>query len=126
MDCSSPGSPVHGILQARTLEWVAMPTSGDLNQTLSEIERKGRNLTHFPLGNEYESFQELWRSKYNSFLIQRICCSLIFSLLLKLGTEPSRKVVQHCSREHFEMMENELLCCPRLWPASSHMWLLNT
>ena len=27
MDCSSPGSSVHGILQARTLEWVAMPFS---------------------------------------------------------------------------------------------------
>ena len=25
MDCSLPGSPVHGILQARTLEWVAIP-----------------------------------------------------------------------------------------------------
>ena len=27
MDCSPPGSPVHGILQARTLEWVAIPFS---------------------------------------------------------------------------------------------------
>ena len=27
MDCSPPGSSVHGILQARTVEWVAMPSS---------------------------------------------------------------------------------------------------
>ena len=27
MDCSLPGSSVHGILQARILEWVAMPFS---------------------------------------------------------------------------------------------------
>ena len=27
MDCSLPGSSVHGILQARLLEWVAMPFS---------------------------------------------------------------------------------------------------
>ena len=27
MDCSPPGSSVHGILQARTLEWVAVPSS---------------------------------------------------------------------------------------------------
>ena len=27
MDCSPPGSSVHGGLQARTLEWVAMPSS---------------------------------------------------------------------------------------------------
>ena len=26
MDCSPPGSPVHGILRARILEWVAMPS----------------------------------------------------------------------------------------------------
>ena len=30
MDCSPPGSSVHGILQARILEWVAMPSSGGL------------------------------------------------------------------------------------------------
>ena len=27
MDCSTPGSSVHGISQARILEWVAMPSS---------------------------------------------------------------------------------------------------
>ena len=27
MDCSLPGSPIHGILQARILEWVAVPSS---------------------------------------------------------------------------------------------------
>ena len=27
MDCSLPGSSVHGILQARILEWVAIPFS---------------------------------------------------------------------------------------------------
>ena len=27
MDCSPPGSSVHGILQARILEWVAMPSA---------------------------------------------------------------------------------------------------
>ena len=30
MDCSLPGCPVHGILQARILEWVAFPPPGDL------------------------------------------------------------------------------------------------
>ena len=28
MDCSLPSSSVHGILQARLLEWVAVPSSG--------------------------------------------------------------------------------------------------
>ena len=30
MDCSLPDSSVHGILQARILEWVAIPFPGDL------------------------------------------------------------------------------------------------
>ena len=30
MNCSPPGTFVHGILQARILEWVAIPSPGDL------------------------------------------------------------------------------------------------
>ena len=30
MDCSPPGSSVHGIFQARVLEWVAVSSPGDL------------------------------------------------------------------------------------------------
>ena len=32
MDCSPPGSSVHGILQARIPEWVAMPSSRGSSQ----------------------------------------------------------------------------------------------
>ena len=32
MDCSPPGSSVHGILQARILEWVALPSSRGSSQ----------------------------------------------------------------------------------------------
>ena len=32
MDCYPPGSSVHGILQARILEWVAMPFSRGSSQ----------------------------------------------------------------------------------------------
>ena len=30
MNCSPPDFSVHGILQVRTLEWIAMPSPGDL------------------------------------------------------------------------------------------------
>ena len=33
MDCNLPGSSVHGILKARILEWVAMPSSRRIFQT---------------------------------------------------------------------------------------------
>ena len=36
VDCSLPGSSVHGILQARILKWVVIPFSGDLPN--SEVE----------------------------------------------------------------------------------------
>ena len=50
MDCSPPGSSVHGILQARILEWVAMPSSRGSSPT------QGLNLSllcflHWQLGS---------------------------------------------------------------------------
>ena len=45
MDCSPQGSSVHGILQARILEWVAMPFSWESSQP--------RDRTHvFPGGSD--------------------------------------------------------------------------
>ena len=48
VDCSPPGSSVHGILQARILEWVAVPFSRGLflNQGLNPgLLLAGRFLT---------------------------------------------------------------------------------
>ena len=41
MDCVRPGSSVHGILQERILEWVAMPSSGGSSQP-----RDGTQVSH--------------------------------------------------------------------------------
>ena len=38
MDCSPPGSSVHGILQARILEWVAFPFSRGSSQPRDETQ----------------------------------------------------------------------------------------
>ena len=37
MNCSPPGSSVHGILQARILEWVAIPFSGKSSQPRDQM-----------------------------------------------------------------------------------------
>ena len=37
MDCSPPGTSIHGILQARILEWVAMPSSRGSSQPRDQI-----------------------------------------------------------------------------------------
>ena len=38
MDCSLPGSSVHGILQARILEWVAIPSSRGSSQPRDQTQ----------------------------------------------------------------------------------------
>ena len=40
MDCSPPGSSVHGISQARILEWVAMPSSRGSSQPRDPPNKK--------------------------------------------------------------------------------------
>ena len=39
IDCSLPGSSVHGILQARGLEWVAISFSGGLTRDRTRVSR---------------------------------------------------------------------------------------
>ena len=38
MDCSLPGSPVHGIFQARVLEWVAISFSKRASQPRDQTQ----------------------------------------------------------------------------------------
>ena len=49
-DCSPPGSFVHGILQARTLEWVAIPFSRGSSQRRDQTQVSciGRLFLHHP------------------------------------------------------------------------------
>ena len=50
MDYNQPGSSVHGILQARILEWVAMPSSRGSSQL--EIETTSPAFQTYSLPNE--------------------------------------------------------------------------
>ena len=53
MDCSAPGSSAHGILQARILEWVVMPSSQGSSQPRNQTHissvscTSGRFFTHW-------------------------------------------------------------------------------
>ena len=38
MDCSPPGSSVHGIFQARILEWAAVPVSRESSQPRNQTQ----------------------------------------------------------------------------------------
>ena len=60
MDCSPPGSSVHGISQARVLEWVAMSYQGNFqtqgrNWSLAFPALTGEFFTTEPPGKPYIS-----------------------------------------------------------------------
>ena len=48
MDCSSPGSSVHGILQERIWKWVAIPSPGDLLDSEIEPESPALQVDYLP------------------------------------------------------------------------------
>ena len=50
VDCSPPGSSVHGILQGRIVEWVAVPSSRDLPDPRTELVFLMSNL-HWQMGS---------------------------------------------------------------------------
>ena len=54
MDCSPPGSSAHGILQARILEWVGIPSPGDLPDTGMEPGSPAMRADSLPLS--YQGF----------------------------------------------------------------------
>ena len=76
MDCSPPGSSVHGILQARILEWIVIPFSRGISkprdQTLVSCIT-GRFLTILDTGKSsfINTYYEKWNSTYwyNAYII---------------------------------------------------------
>ena len=75
MDCSPPGSSISGILQARILEWVAMPSSGGSSQPrdqtrVAHISFAGRQVLYrsHHLGSAVSSL----RLKATVFLLHHI------------------------------------------------------
>ena len=62
MDCSPPGSSVHGILQARILGWVAMTSPGDLPNPGIEPE----SLTSPALAGRFFTTRATWEAHKKS------------------------------------------------------------
>ena len=62
IDCSPPGSSVHGILQARTVEWASFPTPGDLSKPGIEPRSpalKADSSQYEPQGLTYTQFNTM-------------------------------------------------------------------
>ena len=68
IDCSPPGSSVHGILLARILEWVVMPLLGDLPDPGTELMtlKSPALAVHLPIappGNPQNQLCFKWKRK---------------------------------------------------------------
>ena len=72
MDCSPPGSSIHGIFQARVLEWGAIAFSKSTSVMLN-IEEKGKNICQAS-GNE-----SLSETKSLNLLNHKKLTSVVFS-----------------------------------------------
>ena len=66
MDCSLPGSSVHGIFQARVLEWVAIAFSEEVGKKSSRGGGSEGEEKEKKLGCEYIQLEKLkcWFSKF--------------------------------------------------------------
>ena len=75
MDCSLPGFSIHGILQARTLEWVAISFSFQgkpFKITVIQVYAPNSNAEEAEIGQFYEALQdllELTPKKYVLFIL---------------------------------------------------------
>ena len=66
MDCSPPGSSVHGILQARILEWVAIPSSRGFSQPRDQTWVSYTASRFFTFWATREALQLSWPQHWDS------------------------------------------------------------
>ena len=64
MDCSLPGSSVHGILQARILEWVAVPFSRGYSQHRDQTQVSHIAGRFFTIWATKEASNQAWVKIY--------------------------------------------------------------
>ena len=80
MDCSLPGSSIHGILQARILEWVARPSSRE-----SSWPRNRTQVSYVScVGRRFFTISATWEAqvqKYLQFCIVEFRCLIMYYIL---------------------------------------------
>ena len=85
MDCSPPGSSVHGILQTRILQWVAIPFSRGSSQPRDRTRvscMAGRFFTFWATGKSLKKIQKYkniryFKIKLSSLVLSLFCVGLV-------------------------------------------------
>ena len=92
VDCSLPGSSVHGILQARVLEWVTISFSRGSSQPRDRTQVSGIPGRHFNLWATFEWLLISWISK---MFYHQIVSKTIYKLIKTLLTP----TLSYCSMQ---------------------------
>ena len=71
MDCSPPGSSVHGISQARILEWVAFPSPGDLTSQGLNLHLLNWQADCLPLSHQGSTLGKTYWRAYIKWVEQK-------------------------------------------------------
>ena len=96
MDCSLPGSSVLGILQARILEWVIMPSSSDL----PDPGIKPKSLTSHELARGFFITSTSWEAPSND--VSNDNCIVTWKRVAEEGgeQEPGREYLKDLLYSH--------------------------
>ena len=68
MDCSLPGYSIHGIFQARILEWIAIPSPGDFSNPEIKpgfLALQADTLSSEPPGKPINISELFYKNKFN-------------------------------------------------------------
>ena len=104
MDCSLPGSSVHGISQSRILEWVALSSSRESSSPRGQthISCIGRQiLYHWAMGKAqvFSYTVCLFEGDKSGWITEKAgCCDAAVSWSLKLGILPPDSFQGQCSK----------------------------
>ena len=101
MDCSTPGSSAHGVLQARILEWVAMPFSRGSSWPRNRIW-----VSHIT-----GRFFTIWATRKSYLYIKLEECCKLFTWLMPQCTPLSRTLSFH---HYYKQLADQMLSHYRL------------
>ena len=115
MHCGPPGSSVHGNLQARTEEWVAMPSSRGSSQPRDQTMA----LTSPALAGEFFTISATWAARSQFRSVARLCptlwdltdCSMPEA---SLSITKSQSLLKFMSIESVMPSSHLILCRPLL------------
>ena len=128
MDCSQPGSSVHGILQARVLEWDATALSDDPPPTVMEIKTKVNKwdlIKHKSFCTAKETINKVkrqpseWEKTIANETTDKGFISKIYKQLIQLSTRKTNNPIKkwgkdlnrHFSKEDKQMANKHMERC---------------